>query len=99
MTAAAAGTFFVNRMEFARDSRHVYVNVFEDALSRARLHEIEVAAGEHAPGRLVTDGGVGWSGVLGRTGGFIGLQSPPLRVVALRGLAPWCLDLRSRHTP
>lgn len=68
VTPAPTGAYFVDRLEFAADSRHVQYRLVDDAVEG--MHEIDIVAGEPAPGRAlgVVFAGFGWVGVRGTTG-------------------------------
>ncbi len=67
---ARARTFFADRLEFAADSRHVEYQLFDGAVGGSGPHEIDIVAGQPAPGPAVgvVFSGPGWVGVRGSTG-------------------------------
>jgi WD40-like Beta Propeller Repeat len=91
VTPAPAGTFFINRLEFAADSRHVLFDLFEDSTGRATLREADIVAGEAPPGRDVgvVVGGQGWVGVRGTTGEYLGVKGSPPGVLSMQGPSPF----------
>lgn len=90
VTGAAVNAAFVHHLEFAADSRHVFVSTYVDKIASPRLYEIDVVAGEPVPGRdlgVVSDV-QGWVAVRGMTGEYLGVKGTPPSVLAMR-LPPW----------
>jgi hypothetical protein len=84
-TAAPPGTFFINRLEFTPDSRHVVFNMFDDATGRSTGRELDLVVGEAPPGREVAPSG--WLGVRGQTGEY--LEVLPEKAVGAISVATW----------
>lgn len=72
--AAPSATYFAGGLQFAPDSRHIALRLFDERRRADSVHEVDLLGGEQLPGRvLAIDSSVFWTGYLGSTDEYLGV--------------------------